>query len=260
MPVKVLTSRVVNKHATEATWNSSSLVPMQGELIIYDIDDSYTYERFKIGDGIHSVKELPFATDSLEAAILDSVADWNQNDESALDYVKNRTHYDNRADGEVNISYNGELTGYETKQLSDTEHLVKVSNLAATEDQLIGAAIVFLGANSMEHYSVGASDLTRDNDNIYVHDCVLIVPEDTAEFSKGTWFKRVEDSIAGATYPMTFAYVGTVGELKKLDSKYLPVTTDNEIIDMLIEEDMIVAVADSDGAILSDENENILSW
>lgn len=222
MPVKVLTSRVVNKHATEAQWNLSSLVPMQGELIIYDIDSNYTYERFKIGDGIHSVNELPFATEILEDAILDSVADWNQNDESALNYVKNRTHYDSRTDGEVNITYNGGLTDYEIKQLSDTEHLVKVSNLAATEDQLIGAAIVFLGANSMEHYAVGASNLTHDNGNIYVHDCVLIVPEDTAEFSKGTWFKRVEDPVAGATYPMTFAYTGTVGELKKLDPKYLP--------------------------------------
>lgn len=162
-------------------------------------------------------------------------SDWNQEDEFALDYIKNRTHYDSRTDGEVNITYNGELTGYEVKQLSSTEHLVKVSNLAATEDQLISAAIAFLGADSLEHYSVEASDLTHDNGNIYVRDCILIVPGDTTEFSKGTWFKRVEDPIAGATYPKTFAYAGTIGGLKKLDSKYLPDTV------LLTEEQLLTA-------------------
>lgn len=38
------------------------------------------------------------------------------------------------------------------------------------------------------------------------------------------------------------------------------IATDDEIIDMLTEEDMLPVVADADGAILSDENENILVW
>ena len=33
--------------------------------------------------------------DNLETALLDSIADWNQNDENAKDYIKNRTHYEN---------------------------------------------------------------------------------------------------------------------------------------------------------------------
>ena len=38
------------------------------------------------------------------------------------------------------------------------------------------------------------------------------------------------------------------------------VASDEEIIALLAEEDMIVAVTDGDGAILTDENNNILVW
>lgn len=38
------------------------------------------------------------------------------------------------------------------------------------------------------------------------------------------------------------------------------IASDEEIIDILIEEDMLFAITDSDGSILADENENILTW
>lgn len=59
--IKEIKTRIQNKHDTEANWNKSTLVPMQGELIIYDIDANYSYERFKIGDGVKKVTALPFA-------------------------------------------------------------------------------------------------------------------------------------------------------------------------------------------------------
>lgn len=64
MPIeKVIKTRIVNSHDTEANWESeqlSSFIPKLGELIVYDIDENYSYERFKIGDGKTSIKELPF--------------------------------------------------------------------------------------------------------------------------------------------------------------------------------------------------------
>lgn len=69
MLTKTLKTRIVHKHATEAEWSSSSLVPMQGELIIYGADNNHTCGRFKIGDGVHTVTELPFTTDAIEEAI-----------------------------------------------------------------------------------------------------------------------------------------------------------------------------------------------
>ena len=51
-----------------------------------------------------------------------------------------------------------------------------------------------------------------------------------------------------------------VDTIHKLDSKYLDIATDDEILEMLAEIDVLPAVADSDGSILADENENILLW
>lgn len=54
-------ARIIQKHATAAEWNAkSTFIPLEGEVIIYDQDDTYDYERFKIGDGITSVVNLPF--------------------------------------------------------------------------------------------------------------------------------------------------------------------------------------------------------
>ena len=54
-------ARVVQKHDTEENWlKATNSIPKQGELIIYDIDSTHDIERFKIGDGITTVNNLPF--------------------------------------------------------------------------------------------------------------------------------------------------------------------------------------------------------
>lgn len=119
MAEKRLNARLVNKHDIESNWIlATNFTPKQGEIIVYDIDENYSYERFKIGDGVQNVNALPFADDALktaleaeigavsalvgdtsvseqiDTAIEESKADWNQNDENAIDYIKNRTHYE----------------------------------------------------------------------------------------------------------------------------------------------------------------------
>lgn len=73
--------RVIQKHGTETDWANSELVPYNGELIVYDPDDSYSYSRFKVGDGVHNVTELPFSVVQ---------SDWKQTDKTALDFIKNK--------------------------------------------------------------------------------------------------------------------------------------------------------------------------
>lgn len=64
MSEKNIKSRVINKHDIEENWKKATgFIPKQGELIVYDIDSNYNYERFKIGDGISVVSDLPFAYD-----------------------------------------------------------------------------------------------------------------------------------------------------------------------------------------------------
>lgn len=78
MADKTIKTRIIHKHAIEAHWHlAENFIPKQGELIIYDIEidsdgntlplpngrtEPYTYQRFKIGDGITNVNDLPFAT------------------------------------------------------------------------------------------------------------------------------------------------------------------------------------------------------
>lgn len=63
MAEKNLKARIVHKHDTEANWLlATGFTPKQGEIIVYDIDDNCSYERFKIGDGVQNVNGLPFVT------------------------------------------------------------------------------------------------------------------------------------------------------------------------------------------------------
>lgn len=91
---KHINSRIQQKHDIESNWlKAINFIPKQGELIVYDIDENHNYERIKIGDGITTVSSLPFIDDT-KANKTDIIqADQNQNDNTALDYIKNRTHW-----------------------------------------------------------------------------------------------------------------------------------------------------------------------
>lgn len=88
MSEKILNTRIVHKHDTAENWaKATNFIPKQGELIIYDIDNTYTYERFKIGDGKTLVNNLPFADDSVKL--------WVQNNRVVQPYGVN---YENQDD------------------------------------------------------------------------------------------------------------------------------------------------------------------
>ena len=61
MAEKRISSRIICKHDVESVWvTKTTFIPYKGELIIYDRDNNYDYERFKIGDGETVVSNLPF--------------------------------------------------------------------------------------------------------------------------------------------------------------------------------------------------------
>ena len=82
MSEKMFNTRIIHKHDIEANWNKAvNFIPMQGEIIVYDIDEIYNYERVKIGDGTTKINDLPF---------IDIQADWNQSDSTRTDFIKNK--------------------------------------------------------------------------------------------------------------------------------------------------------------------------
>ena len=71
---KTIQTRVIQKHDVEANWlKATNFSPKQGEIIIYDIDENYDYERMKIGDGVTNVNDLPFVAEK-EAISINDVA------------------------------------------------------------------------------------------------------------------------------------------------------------------------------------------
>ena len=82
-----LSGRIVNKHDTEANWKkATNFVPMIGELIVYDADEVYGYERTKIGDGKTNVNDLPFEVSALTTEEIDAVIGTSLIDAMAVMY------------------------------------------------------------------------------------------------------------------------------------------------------------------------------
>ena len=109
---------------------AKGFIPLAKEIIIYLPDENYSYSRMKIGDGVNGINDLPFFGGNIEglatedwvieqanllteglqeyinnsvqglvteeyvdgaiAAIETSQPDWNQNDETEKDYIKNK--------------------------------------------------------------------------------------------------------------------------------------------------------------------------
>lgn len=90
MAEKNIQTRHIQKHDVERNWKKAkNFVPAQGEWIVYDIDENYTYPRFKMGDGVTLVNDLPF---------LSTQPDWLQTDETAPDYIKNKPEFQEAQD------------------------------------------------------------------------------------------------------------------------------------------------------------------
>ena len=59
---KNINSRVTHKHDVEANWvKAINFIPKAGEIVIYDVDDKYNYSRFRTGNGIDKINDLPFS-------------------------------------------------------------------------------------------------------------------------------------------------------------------------------------------------------
>lgn len=68
-------TRAQQKHDIEANWiKAVNFIPLAGEIIIYDTDEYYNYVRYKIGNGMTKVNELPFVATQTQ------IIRWGEND------------------------------------------------------------------------------------------------------------------------------------------------------------------------------------
>ncbi len=76
MAEKNIKTRIIHKHDTEENWNkATNFIPKQGEIIVYDIDSSHSYERIKVGDGTTNVNSLPYMGETVVDAELSATSE-----------------------------------------------------------------------------------------------------------------------------------------------------------------------------------------
>ena len=76
MSEKNFKTRIIHKHDTEENWNkATNFIPKQGEIIVYDIDSSHSYERIKVGDGTTNVISLPYVSETVVDAELSATSE-----------------------------------------------------------------------------------------------------------------------------------------------------------------------------------------
>jgi hypothetical protein len=99
---KRIKTRIVNKHARETVWEATNnFIPLEGELIVYDKDDTVPYPRMKMGDGSHTVQELPFISAGMAEKLARTVKI------SLTGDIAGSSNFDGNSD----ISINAQLTG-----------------------------------------------------------------------------------------------------------------------------------------------------
>lgn len=77
---KIMNSRSQQKIDTESNWKlATNFSPLKGELIIYAPDENNQEPRFKVGDGISNVNDLPFVYESKNKTQVQIIT-WEEND------------------------------------------------------------------------------------------------------------------------------------------------------------------------------------
>lgn len=73
MAEKILKARVQMKTDTEENWlKATNFIPKNGEIIIYAIDATHSYQRVKVGDGTTLVNSLPFINEAIAESTINS--------------------------------------------------------------------------------------------------------------------------------------------------------------------------------------------
>ena len=129
---KTISARMQMKTDTALNWSKAiNFIPKKGEIIIYEADSDYGYERMKIGDGSTKVNDLPFVIGE---------KDWLQNNPTASDYIKNRPGGYTVNYPALNVEWDG-VIGDSVSVDVDGMKFVKVSDDIPKAKQLVGGTL-----------------------------------------------------------------------------------------------------------------------
>ena len=102
-------TRIIQKHAQSNVWEGTNdlFIPLEGELVVYDKDNSTDYPRLKIGDGSKNINQLPFIT----AGTAEKLKDVRKI--TLIGAIGGNVSFDGSSDVTINTQLNGdfEFTG-----------------------------------------------------------------------------------------------------------------------------------------------------
>lgn len=219
-------------------------------------DNSFTQIRMDIATE-------QFVLSKMENILEPVQADWSQSDLAAPDYVKNRPFYSETISETASFRPAGS-SGDSLRVLVSNEFIAEIFRRPDTV--IVNANID--GSNTLQ-CPITIIDDTRVQ--IEVPENQWNVPYLYVTITSDLDGKYLTVKSGGMTWKacdITVSYE----EIYVLDEKFIPDTiarindideaasTDDEIIDVLIQEDMLFALTDSTGFILTDENNDILTW
>lgn len=158
--------------------------------------------------------------------------DYTQNDETQMDYIKNRPGGYYQTDPAINIQWDG-VVGDKPNVVSGENVLVKVSDEILTAEQIIGAtAVIVRGAESQSRI-LSEDQIVSGDGFIVVSNVILSCFKTTVEIDgntltfpeMGTYFAYMEQDgettyISGLTKPEAQELVPIPGELTNLKGGY----------------------------------------
>ena len=208
---KNISSRIINKHDIEANWNkATNFIPKAGEIIVYDRDETYDYERFKIGDGETAVAALPFGSIS---------PNWNQNDETAIDYIKNRPFYTSDPVETVVLEEVSITLDLPADTLPENYVYDDLPNV-----ELIPGTTYYITYNGITYTCVAQ---IFQSDFIYVGNCYLKNggdPETNTGEPFGLYSYKYDNQawLVSAEQTFTISVKAAKTEINQMDPKYIP--------------------------------------
>lgn len=153
--------------------------------------------------------------------------DWNQSDENAADFIKNRPFYDNTI---TYLSWDGSTEGLISVDAGDLS-LYKVCDYISKDDLLKSTAVIIEDSNAFE-YNITQRDITDIGDNCYVAmNFIYVIAADNYSvdgltFPKAGVYTLTPDATGGS-------YVAKIykRDLKQIDVKYIPTTVNGKNAD-----------------------------
>lgn len=200
----------------------SDRIPKVGDLIIDPVNRLY-----KIAD---VYGDPDFTADAAWIATLSKVGtggssvhpDWNQNDETAADYVKNRTHYEEGSG--ATIEWDGNTEGRDSVA-GGVGTLYKVSDLTLDKTDILGGTFTLEYEGTTEVHEIGESDIDVVDNGLFINGgCIAIVESETVVYddteiifpSTGMYFIVIH----GSAHTSSFTYGSTT--IHQLDEKFIP--------------------------------------